>query len=678
MLHIKKDILYYLLLGMLLLLGFAAMAVPSSVFAATQPVEGWAWSTQGGWMSSACTNITSACDFEIYGVIVDDVTGLFSGFGLFNPYDDTAIDSNTEELTISPNIGFVDFGPQGGFPVGNQTSTQGAEIDLVTGEISGWIRSCSVFLVGCSGSLLDNTYRGGWDGWISMRGGDDNDNPAIIYGVNVDIETGEFSGYAWGGPTLGWIDFSQMFTEPLVDPILDLTITADPLFVSILDNYETTLLWATTTTPFSLCQEQSTPLGPDWGAGSPNGPPTPPSPQSPQERTNVSVPNSSVLYEIRCQDSLGVWTEWKGVTVQRSDLTIDTVGDGCVDTENSNQVSIVHTNNGPLDMDECFATSSPVISTWYGPYASPHPFVPTANSSVQTDHVVNPSLLPVTFSLTCTDDDGIPHPPAGTVDVEVSEICPIDPPVETPVISLTPSSTCLSENPPPPGEVVDLTIINEGLVVPVTSCVASSSPSVTGWDGPLSLSGGEISVGGFQIFNDIPVESANQRYFVTCTYDGVDSQEESFQFDGSVCALPPPIVDLKAGDPGGPYFDWGPYPGGNGPIYVPLPTPGLPNVELVWENENVTNDIDTSCSIKIRDVNGNAAGGFNINAADNTSGSSIGYLPSQEISEERKYTLFCETPEGQGLDHNLVCIDDTNILCLPDIVSNLVPFIEEI
>jgi hypothetical protein len=669
MLHIKKDILYYLLLGMLLLLGFAAMAVPSSVFAATQPVEGWAWSTQGGWMSSACTNITSACDFEIYGVIVDDVTGLFSGFGLFNPYDDTAIDSNTEELTISPNIGFVDFGPQGGFPVGNQTSTQGAEIDLVTGEISGWIRSCSVFLVGCSGSLLDNTYRGGWDGWISMRGGDDNDNPAIIYGVNVDIETGEFSGYAWGGPTLGWIDFSQMFTEPLVDPIVDLTITADPLFVSILDNYETTLLWATTTTPFSLCQEQSTPLGPDWGAGSPNGPPTPPSPQSPQERTNVSVPNSSVLYEIRCQDSLGVWTEWKGVTVQRSDLTIDTVGAGCVDTENSNQVSIVHTNNGPLDMDECFATSSPVISTWYGPYASPHPFVPTANSSVQTDHVVNPSLLPVTFSLTCTDDDGIPHPPAGTVDVEVSEICDIvDPPiVNPPEITLAPDPACMSwNNPVPPDEAIGLDLSNLDLGADAaTSCIASSTPTVSGWDGELLGPGELLEAGDTITYPDIDLDSQFQNYEVTCSNDGGDDTA-SFTFAGELCPVPPPIVDLKArgiGDPA-PGFDWPPT------ITVPDALPLQHNTILSWDIDGITSE-DT-CMLRFRDINGDGIGGHVLDTTSEVPSGSV----NVEAHEWTKYTMRCENPGGITQDSNVVCIEGQ--ICLPDLPSNLVPVIEEI
>ncbi|MFH1780667.1 MAG: hypothetical protein ABH841_01550 [Candidatus Nealsonbacteria bacterium] len=107
-------------------------------------ISGYAWSENIGWINFSGSN---------YGVNINS-DGVFSGYAW------------------SENIGWIDFG-------------QGTQVDLDTGEVSGWARALS--------------YGGGWDGWIKMRGAD--------YGVSINTISKEFSGYAWSDMIIGWISF---------------------------------------------------------------------------------------------------------------------------------------------------------------------------------------------------------------------------------------------------------------------------------------------------------------------------------------------------------------------------------------------------------------------------------------------------------------------------------------
>jgi len=143
----------------------------------THTLSGYAWSENIGWISFSTAG---AID---YGVDLDDSTKNFSGYAW------------------SENIGWINFGPAAdeGYP-----GAPGHEAMLNTGtnEVDGWARACSVFEVGCSGGLKPEGERGGWDGWISMKG------TTPDYNVSFDPDTMEFSGYAWGSDVIGWIKFS--------------------------------------------------------------------------------------------------------------------------------------------------------------------------------------------------------------------------------------------------------------------------------------------------------------------------------------------------------------------------------------------------------------------------------------------------------------------------------------
>lgn len=104
--------------------------------------------------------------------------------------------------TSSP-IGWVKFGGLSGFPPGAGTTAANAKIGS-NGTVTGWARACTVFQSGCSGPLKNNLDRGGWDGWISLRGNAGNGGS---YGVNLNTQNKTFSGFAWGGDVVGWLSF---------------------------------------------------------------------------------------------------------------------------------------------------------------------------------------------------------------------------------------------------------------------------------------------------------------------------------------------------------------------------------------------------------------------------------------------------------------------------------------
>jgi hypothetical protein len=70
---------------------------------------------------------------------------------------------------------------------------------LGTDQLTGWLKVVA----------SEDEEAGGWDGWISLSGTDDEDDAE--YGVELDV--GEFSGFAWGGDIVGWLDFGYATTS---------------------------------------------------------------------------------------------------------------------------------------------------------------------------------------------------------------------------------------------------------------------------------------------------------------------------------------------------------------------------------------------------------------------------------------------------------------------------------
>ncbi|MFH1777001.1 MAG: PKD domain-containing protein [Candidatus Omnitrophota bacterium] len=182
---------------------------------ATDNVSGWVWSKmddpitpedegQIGWISFNCTNQNS-CAISDYGVNINS-DGTFSGYAWAGGGEDSFGRATT-------TIGWIRFDPEGPYPVLPDYSTR---VDLYTGEVSGWARVCSVFETGCSGALAANDKRGGWEGWIKLRGVAQDGS---AYGVSIDKISKEFSGFAWSDMVIGWISFKGAITSfPFIPP----------------------------------------------------------------------------------------------------------------------------------------------------------------------------------------------------------------------------------------------------------------------------------------------------------------------------------------------------------------------------------------------------------------------------------------------------------------------------
>lgn len=178
---------------------------------AAQNVSGFAWSQTIGWISFNCLDSSpggtySECATADYGVNIDQATGNLSGYAW------------------SESIGYISFdAPDGGITCTSPCAKLNAIAADGTRSLTGWIRACSVFAVGCSGALKPAVDLGGWDGWIKLSDplwtnpGDRTymGQPATAYdsysprhnGVFFDPADKRLKGFAWGGSVVGWVDF---------------------------------------------------------------------------------------------------------------------------------------------------------------------------------------------------------------------------------------------------------------------------------------------------------------------------------------------------------------------------------------------------------------------------------------------------------------------------------------
>lgn len=127
-------------------------------------IQGYAWSSNIGWIEFDPDNIQVNTDGSIVG------------------------------YAWSSNVGWLQFGGLSGAP----TSADDAKIQ--NDRITGWAKFLSA----------DGTVSG-WDGWVLFGG--------QTHWVNLDSNTNQFSGYAWGDDVVGWIDFSGVSGVSVNDPI---------------------------------------------------------------------------------------------------------------------------------------------------------------------------------------------------------------------------------------------------------------------------------------------------------------------------------------------------------------------------------------------------------------------------------------------------------------------------
>lgn len=155
-------------IGLVAFLGFLG-------FAQAATLTGSAWSETIGWISF---------NGPLYGVVVDDTTGVFKGYAW------------------SEHVGWINFNPAGPYP---EEPSHSAKLDLITGKIKGWARACggAKNAATCGGDANPDTG-GDWDGWIKMNG-----FAKSVTQIGNAQDGCYLTGYAWGSAVIGWIRFDN-------------------------------------------------------------------------------------------------------------------------------------------------------------------------------------------------------------------------------------------------------------------------------------------------------------------------------------------------------------------------------------------------------------------------------------------------------------------------------------
>ena len=184
------------LFSLLAIVGAASIALAST----SENISGWAQSANIGWIKLNNCDSAGSCE-----------SGADYGLNTTVPIVKTGTSAITG-YAWSANIGWVKFN-DGTCPAG-VSPCSGATINWSTGKIIGWARACSVYAANCSGALVDDAYRGGWDGYIALNPKDS--GGSAVEGLSVNTTTGAISGYAWGSDILGWMQFDGKIK---IDPV---------------------------------------------------------------------------------------------------------------------------------------------------------------------------------------------------------------------------------------------------------------------------------------------------------------------------------------------------------------------------------------------------------------------------------------------------------------------------
>jgi hypothetical protein len=185
--------------------------------------------------------------------------------------------------------------------------------------MKGWARACSVFAdpIACQGTLANDIYRGGWDGFISLSGvAKDGSSYGVVSSTNGTTVTG----YAWGSDVVGWVQFDLKSTNDTCDPdhpenCDDVCSNIDGVQTKAPDGY-TAKSDGTCTNNNNTCPDGSAPIdgkcpggGGNGGGGGNQGPnasdtsPTPPA--QCKNGTLVTNPDGTQVCECKNGYTLG-------------------------------------------------------------------------------------------------------------------------------------------------------------------------------------------------------------------------------------------------------------------------------------------------------------------------------------------------------------------------------------
>lgn len=163
------------LIGATYLASSTPLRAPSAEAGTGENITGWAWSENVGWISLNSISDGSATS---YGVNVDVTNKITGGMGNFSGY------------AWSENVGWITF--NAAQLTGCPSGTCVGQVNWSTGNVTGWAKVLST--------------GGGWDGWIKLS---DDSIPAWD-GKGLKISGNKFTGYAYGGDVMGWIDFAPL------------------------------------------------------------------------------------------------------------------------------------------------------------------------------------------------------------------------------------------------------------------------------------------------------------------------------------------------------------------------------------------------------------------------------------------------------------------------------------
>jgi len=198
---VKKFTITFLCLASLLVFlintnpAHAQVGIP----AAGVDLDGYAWSSNIGWVSMNCKTGSASGQSICPGS---------PGVGPKSNYKVTLNSGGSlTGYAWSSNIGWVRFGGLSSFPVLTGTVAANARVTGTYPNLTfeGWARACAGTLNGDCSSIANSPTSGGWDGWISLRQTGTNAHSIVMTPAG-----GTAASYAWGSTVVGWINFDQI------------------------------------------------------------------------------------------------------------------------------------------------------------------------------------------------------------------------------------------------------------------------------------------------------------------------------------------------------------------------------------------------------------------------------------------------------------------------------------
>ena len=227
-------VILLVLLGIVYLVNSAILKPQNAQAGTSQNVSGFAWANtpqSSGTPQSGTDQGVGWISFNSHDCDVDQNgftdSGLCGGNNTSTVARDYGVNisplvtgtGNFSGTAWSEHIGWISFnrGVTGAPPQSPYIGGAAiAKVDWSTGIVTGWARALSACTQDDSGNLnpsrcVQDGNSGGWDGWIRLSA---DEYPTWDgNGVKIDTVTNKFSGYAWGGDVLGWIQFSGTATN---------------------------------------------------------------------------------------------------------------------------------------------------------------------------------------------------------------------------------------------------------------------------------------------------------------------------------------------------------------------------------------------------------------------------------------------------------------------------------